>query len=588
MNEKFPQDYISGGPIAKGLDWFQPQYTRDSRGRLVQSLPGYSRITYGNEPGSTYISQSSESSSSTPIVNPGTLQTGSLYAETRITIGGTIILDATIPAIAVGADPQVSGYSIVMKDDFLGGFQDSTLKFGFFLSDYGGGLDSGDFFVGDLVSDEYVHWDNSAGILYVKGSINATSGYIGGWTIASNQLYVEYVVGGISYRTGLSPTDYPFYAHVALNWAGGDPVWGTQNFSVDIDGNIYMAVGIIVGGKTGYSDNVNAGFFLGEDSGSYKLYFGSAGDAEYLKYDGTNLNVYGGTITAGTIQTAWVGHRIILSNTNQIIFAFTTTPYAYIESSVSGTLEGIELKTFDWGTMTTHTKVRIWEDSSQSQVYLYAIPPDGSSFTNAAWMDLTALPGGGTSVAHLVADQIFLGSAGSGNITMAAATFKPNWGYYPDIGGSGSESFGTGHFQELCLGTSCITSWPGGSVYLSNVIINTNRDWSNYGITNLGTLLPYWSGSNLGSVSATWGDVWLNNLQFATGGGYIYYAGYLMFDFWTNQIRADKPLKFKSYWGKPGNASAYSGAMYYDTSLSNLIYSNGSQWYSITSTPIGP
>ena len=45
-----------------------------------------------------------------------------------------------------------------------------------------------DFRVGDP-SNDYMHWDGSAGSLTIVGSLTATSGAIGGWNITSGYIY---------------------------------------------------------------------------------------------------------------------------------------------------------------------------------------------------------------------------------------------------------------------------------------------------------------------------------------------------------------------------------------------------------------
>lgn len=66
---------------------------------------------------------------------------------------------------------------------------------------------------------------------------------------------------------------------------------------------------IIKGGKTAYTDDTNAGFWLGLVSTTPKLNIGASA-TKYLHYDGTDITILGGTITGGTIQTAATGYRV--------------------------------------------------------------------------------------------------------------------------------------------------------------------------------------------------------------------------------------------------------------------------------------
>jgi len=54
----------------------------------------------------------------------------------------------------------------------------------------------------------------------------------------------------------------------------------------------------------------------------------------------------------------------------------------------------------------------------------------------------------------------------------------------------------------------------------------------------------------------------------------------------TGIIDTFEPLAFAQHFGFPFSPVGQEGVMYYDTDLSNLVYSNGSGWYSVTSTPL--
>ena len=99
----------------------------------------------------------------------------------------------------------------------------------------------------------------------------------------------------------------------------GDITGASGTFSGDLSaangslGTITIADdGYIQMGKTSYADNT-AGFWLGEDTdNAIKFHIGSSA-TEYLKYDGTNLSMLGGTITGATIQTGTTGYNLKLS-----------------------------------------------------------------------------------------------------------------------------------------------------------------------------------------------------------------------------------------------------------------------------------
>ena len=76
------------------------------------------------------------------------------------------------------------------------------------------------------------------------------------------------------------------------------------------------ASGNIKAGKTSYSDDTNAGFWLGLDSGVAKINIGSS-TTKYLHYDGSNWTLVGGSITSATFQTTGLttGQNIIIDST---------------------------------------------------------------------------------------------------------------------------------------------------------------------------------------------------------------------------------------------------------------------------------
>ena len=84
-------------------------------------------------------------------------------------------------------------------------------------------------------------------------------------------------------------------------------------------------------GKTSYSDDTNAGLWLGDVSGTAKLNIGSS-SSKYLHYDGTDLTILGGTITGATIQTATTGYRVKMTSDNGVLFYNGVTQTGYIKS----------------------------------------------------------------------------------------------------------------------------------------------------------------------------------------------------------------------------------------------------------------
>ena len=173
-------------------DIFKPEFKRDTRGRYFMQLPGYGKWMVSVEPGSKIIAQGSEDEGGKPATDPGSIRTGSLHAETVISIGDNIYLDGGTGCIHVGDYQKRVAPSISICGGGMRGYDGTDLVFAFFL-EKDGDFGVGDFFIGDNTSDNYVLWDDSEGELIVKGNISATSGTIGGWDIGTC-LTKEYVI----------------------------------------------------------------------------------------------------------------------------------------------------------------------------------------------------------------------------------------------------------------------------------------------------------------------------------------------------------------------------------------------------------
>lgn len=104
---------------------------------------------------------------------------------------GTVVLDSDLKYIAMGlpAPTYIDDPSVGIFMGYDPGYDEYAFRVG---SIYGG----------------YISWDGTT--LAVKGTIDASSGLIGGWTI--NSTYLAKNTGIAATSSGMSPTDYPFYA----------------------------------------------------------------------------------------------------------------------------------------------------------------------------------------------------------------------------------------------------------------------------------------------------------------------------------------------------------------------------------------
>jgi len=180
--------------LEEGQDVFKPEFKRDTRGRYFMQLPGYGKWMVGVEPGSKIISQGSESESGSPATAFDSLMTGTLNVETVLNIGDSIQMNGATGCIILG-DPAMGATRPWMSlcGDGIIGHSAGEDSFAFYLQDTervwntvtGEKLGAGDLFFGGISDSQFVLWNNSDSTLYVFGTINATAGEIGGWTIGS-------------------------------------------------------------------------------------------------------------------------------------------------------------------------------------------------------------------------------------------------------------------------------------------------------------------------------------------------------------------------------------------------------------------
>lgn len=258
-------------------DIFKPEFRRDSQGRYFMQLPGYGKWQVSVTPGSKIISQGSQDEAGNAATNPESLMTGSLSASTVITVGNTIHLDGTRGCIRVTAGDYLKwiGPSMSLCGNGLYGYIDTRIVFGFFMEDTnqpwrtGENLDKGDFFVGSLVGDEYVLWNDSEGKLYIKGDlviegnlmsanyVYNTSGYLLEYLTGNAYFNDVFIHGGSideSLITNLLPGSEPSiqgWSH-DMDFTAAD--WDTIDWT---SGNIYLTDGTTFPVDAGTMDMIN-------------------------------------------------------------------------------------------------------------------------------------------------------------------------------------------------------------------------------------------------------------------------------------------------------------------------------------------
>lgn len=135
-------------------------------------------------------------------------------------------------------------------------------------------------------------------------------------------------------------------------------------------------------------------------------------------------------------------------------------------------------------------------------------------------------------------------------------------------------------FGSISLGGVTRTTWPSaGASSLSELSINTAKNWLGYGISGLGNLNPYYDyWYDLGSSSYNWDRLYIS--------GGIYYGSSQYIEFNSKGVDLWRPLGLRQYSSPPGSASNYKGFMYWDNGEQDIVFSDGSRWHKVTADPI--
>jgi len=212
----------------------------------------------------------------------------------------------------------------------------------------------------------------------ISGTITATAGSIGGWTINSTYL-------------------------------------SSGNVKLDA-GNESILLGSATAPLTG------KGIFIGKDGSDYEFRVGSPADSVYMHYDGTDLNIEGGSINASTITALAAGSEVAIQQWTYT-GSFSATDADTVAWS-GGTL------TFMDGTDFTITGSNTGDMAAFTYIYLdigvsTTSLQTATSFTAGAGKTLIAVAQPGTSEASF----LMMGGSGEYNIdgsNIAAASIIAN------------------------------------------------------------------------------------------------------------------------------------------------------------------
>ena len=145
----------------------------------------------------------------------------------------------------------------------------------------------------------------------------------------------------------------------------GNAVFDSAPFSVTMEGILTASSIIVVGGtirygKTSFTDDTNAGYYIGNEG----MYFGSASNANYIKYDisGATFTIYGTTIDAPILTSLQSGSEISIQGW-QHDMTFSSTD-ADIVAWASGTITLLD------GTTYSITSANTGNMSAPTYIYL--------------------------------------------------------------------------------------------------------------------------------------------------------------------------------------------------------------------------
>lgn len=283
--------------------------------------------------------------------------------------------------------------------------------------------------------------------------------------------------------------------------------------------------GYIKGGQSDYDNGT--GFFLGYSGGAYKFSLGNSGGAK-MNWTGTDFSVSGATITGGILQTS------AATNVDRII------------------IDG------------TANEIQFWNSDNSISAYLF------TQYSPISGMSGVQMEGGGGT---------FLGLGGKSNEGFSSL------GVMPSVDDSG-------YIQ---------VTWDGNDPTSSR--LELVQSYSS-GVRTLpigSNLIPYGT-KELGSSSSPWNSIYVNNFiptqsiipdgtvnlgssssgfqsLYLTDG--LYFSSTRYIEFLSAEINMAKPVRLKSLSSTPGSAASYTGCVYYDTTKTTLVFSDGTGWFKV-------
>lgn len=414
------------------------------------------------------------------------------------------------------------------------------------------------------------------GDITLVGTITAVAGSIGGWDLSANAIYFDGATDVLS--AGMAPADYPFYAGKKYVDRASAP------FRVTPAGAL-VATGATISGAI----TITGGSGIGNlsDAGSLAvLNEVGASDCDTTIIDGGKIIT--GLLTASNIVTGTLNASVV------------TVSNLDADNITTGTLTGRTVQTASSGLRVVmgggDTVIKFYGDSSNQGTIGF----DGNNLyllNLFASSNLYFAVGNSSSIVLGTNDSngsILLGVGGSQKIGISSTGVEI---------GNGTLAMNSNKITGLATPTSdydaSTKKYVDDNVYtdsdargaINNVIgsdghLDATLDCDGYDITDVDLLTvdeitmlaaPYKIAGSYTSIEF--------ETSASSNGGVTLTGG-------SNGTTVNGPLllndllKLDSRSSTPGAAASYTGYIYYDTTQTTLVFSNGSGWYKVTATTI--
>jgi|GEM_PF-3638237 len=368
-------------------------------------------------------------------------------------------------------------------------------------------------------------------------------------------------------------------------------------------------VGALISGKQDFSNSVS-GYILGVDEGVPKFYIGDT--SNYLNWTGTELIVSGNisattgtiggfTIAADALYAGSGSSRIQLDTTSGIHLGATSFGSAPFSVSLTGSLVATSA-TINGTIRTSSSSTRVELNAAANALYVYdsgvirlALSDTGIFFNTVSGASSGSLNGFGTN------DVVLTVASSSLVYHFNTSYFYADGSSEPDLG-TNSDRWERLYVNSISLNGDVESSWPEEfSGDWSDISIDTNKSFSSYSISGLGTVESVFgdfniltattyfetndiyaeSGStievhdhlDLGSRDIDCGDIVASTLS--AGSGTIRAGGYHYFNSGNNNVyiySTGSNLSFKDSTGTYASIGAIKSAIVPTSEGHNALY----------------